>query len=293
MIFRPINPGTITNMLTLVNQKLISGNYGILEEESGLTLLEKNYNSSIKNFIPLKYMVSNGQHINFIPPGSYTINMSGILKNPSIITSSLFRKALYFILITLPVLFSSFFVPEAILILPYAGLLFAHNYFPYFQPIFYQYPALVAPGIFISGAVFMGKYEKSNFHGLNMKRFATVALAVAIITWFLFTPYGNLITDNNNGMHGANYLVMGNYETYSHIHYTTYDQELQNMINSIPKGSSVAIQNNMPQLVQFYNYAVAMNGYNGSPQYIITDPYPFESISSNSGGDVTAAKLNT
>ena len=207
---------------------------------------------------------------------SYTIqltNISGILKNPSIITSSLFRKALYFILITLPVLFSSFFVPEAILILPYAGLLFAHNYFPYFQPIFYQYPALIAPGIFISGAVFMGKYEKANFHGLNMKRFATVALAVAIITWFLFTPYGNLITDNNNGVHGANYLVMGNYETYSHIHYTTYDQELRNMINSIPKGSSVAIQNNMPQLVQFYNYTMAMNGYNGSPQYIITDPY--------------------
>ena len=92
-----------------------------------------------------------------------------------------------------------------------------------------------------------------------MKRFVTVALAVAIITWFLFTPYGNLITDNNNGMHGANYLVMGNYETYSHIHYTTYDQELQNMINSIPKGSSVAIQNNMPQLVQISSCSIREN----------------------------------
>ena len=59
-----------------MNQKLISGNYGILEEESGLILLEKNYNGSIKNFIPLKYMAYNGQHINFIPPGNYTINSS-------------------------------------------------------------------------------------------------------------------------------------------------------------------------------------------------------------------------
>ena len=48
--------------------------YGILEEESGLILLEKNYNGGIKNFIPFKYIASNGQHINFIPPGNYTIN---------------------------------------------------------------------------------------------------------------------------------------------------------------------------------------------------------------------------
>ena len=32
----------------------------ILEEESGLILLEKNYKGGIKNFIPIKYMVSNG-----------------------------------------------------------------------------------------------------------------------------------------------------------------------------------------------------------------------------------------
>ena len=71
----------------------------------------------------------------------------------------------------------------------------------------------------------------------------------------------------------ANYLAMGNYETYSNIHYTEYDRELQSMINSIPEGSSVAIQNNMPQLVQSYNYTLPVNGYNGTPQYIIADPY--------------------
>ncbi len=213
--------------------------------------------------------------VNIIYP-SYTfqlLNISAILKNPSIITTSLFRKILYFVIDTMPLLFISFFVPEILLILPYAGLVFAHNYFPYYQPIFYQYPALIAPGIFIAAAVFIGKHEKSNFHHITMKKFITVAFAVAIITWLLFTPYGNLVTDNNHDMGVANYLSMGHYDTYSNIHYTVYDRELQSMINSIPKGSSVAIQNNMPQLVQFYNYTLPVNGYNGTPQYIIADPY--------------------
>ena len=213
--------------------------------------------------------------VNIVYP-SYTLqllNISAILKNPSIITASLFRKIMYFVLDTLPLLFMSFFVPEILLVVPYAGLVFAHNYFPYYQPIFYQYPALIAPGIFIAAAVFVGKHEKANFHHINMKRFITVAFAVAIVTWFLFTPYGNLATDNNHDMGMANYLAMGHYETYSNIHYTEYDRELQSMINAIPEGSSVAIQNNMPQLVQFYNYTLPVNGYNGTPQYIIADPY--------------------
>ena len=213
--------------------------------------------------------------VNLAEP-SYTLqflNISAILKNPSIITASLFRKILYFILVTMPLLFVSFFVPEIFLILPYAGLVFAHNYYPYFQPILYQYPALIAPGIFIAGAVFIGKYEIANFHHIGMKKFITMAFAVAIITWFLFTPIGNLVTDNNHDIGTANYLVDGNYATYSNIHYTEYDKALQRMVNAIPEGSSVAIQNNMPQLVQFYNYTLPVNGYNGSPQYIITDPY--------------------
>ena len=213
--------------------------------------------------------------VNLIDP-SYTLhflNISAILKNPSILTASLFRKILYFILDTMPLLFISFFVPEMLLILPYAGLVFAHNYQPYFQPILYQYPALIAPGIFIAGAVFIGKHENVHFLHINMKKFITIVFAVAIITWLLFTPYGNLATDNNHDIGVINYLAMGNYGTYSNIHYTKYDRELQSMINSIPEGSSVAIQNNMPQLTQFYNYTLPVNRYNGTPQYIIADPY--------------------
>ncbi len=232
--------------------------------------------------------------VNLTDP-SYTLqflNISAILKNPSILTASLFRKILYFILDTMPLLFISFFVPEILLILPYAGLVFAHNYNPYFQPILYQYPALIAPGIFIASAVFIGKHEKANFHHVNMKKFITMAFAVAIVTWFLFTPYGNLATDNNHDIGTANYLVDGNYATYSNIHYTEYDKGLQRMVNAIPEGSSVAIQNNMPQLVQFYNYTLPVNGYNGSPQYIITDPYsPWFYDTTISPGTVTDTLL--
>ena len=232
--------------------------------------------------------------INLAEP-SYTfqlLNISAILKNPSLITASLFRKVLYFILDTMPLLFISFFVPEALLILPYAGLVFAHNYHPYFQPILYQYPALIAPGIFIAGAVFIGKHEKANFHHIDMKKFITMAFAVAIITWFLFTPYGNLVTDNNHDIGTANYLVDGNYGTYSNIRYTECDKGLQKMVNEIPTGSSVAIQNNMPQLVQFYNYTLPVNGYNASPKYIITDPYsPWFYDTTISPGTVTDTLL--
>ena len=100
-----------------------------------------------------------------------------------------------------------------------------------------------------------------------------VIIAITVVTWFLFTPYGNLLTDNNSGIPYINNVSMGNYDTYSSITYSIEDRELNSMISKIPKGSSVAIQNNMPQLVQSYNYILPCNGYNGSPQYIITDPY--------------------
>ena len=100
-----------------------------------------------------------------------------------------------------------------------------------------------------------------------------VVIAITIITWLLFTPYGNLITDNNSGIPYANEISMGNYDAYSSITCTVEDKELNSMIVKIPEGSSVAIQNNMPQLVQSYNYVLPFNNYNGSPEYIITDPY--------------------
>ena len=200
------------------------------------------------------------------------IDIHSLYLNPGIIYSSLNRKVSYFWLAGIPLGLISFIVPEALLLIPYIGLVFAHNYAPYFQPILYQYPALMASGMFIAFIYGLKKITSSKLK-VQIKHIMPVVIAITVVTWFLFTPYGNLLTDNNSGIPFANNISMGNYDAYSSITYSIEDRELNSMISKIPKGSSVAIQNNMPQLVQSYNYILPCNGYNGSPQYIITDPY--------------------
>ena len=200
------------------------------------------------------------------------INIHSLYSNPEILYSSLNRKILYFVLAGIPLGLLSFIVPEVLLLIPYMGLIFAHNYTPYFQPILYQYPALIASGMFIAFICGLKKISSSKLK-VQIKHIMPVIIAITVVTWFLFTPYGNLLTDNNSGIPYINNVSMGNYDTYSSITYSIEDRELNSMISKIPKGSSVAIQNNMPQLVQSYNYILPCNGYNGSPQYIITDPY--------------------
>ena len=209
-----------------------------------------------------------------IEPGNIAgfINFHSISTNPGILYSSINRKILYFVLAGVPLAFISFIVPEIILIIPYMGLVFVHNYVPYFQPVLYQYPSLIASGIFISFIYGLKRIESKKFK-VQIKHVMPVVIAITIITWLLFTPYGNLITDNNSGIPYANEISMGNYDAYSSITCTVTDKELNSMIVKIPEGSSVAIQNNMPQLVQSYNYVLPSNNYNGSPEYIITDPY--------------------
>ncbi len=200
------------------------------------------------------------------------LNLHSLYSKPEILYSSLNRKILYFVLAGIPLGMLSFIVPEVLLIVPYMGLVFANDYTPYFQPILYQYPALIASGIFIAFIYGLKKISSSKLK-VQIKHIMPVVIAITVITWFLFTPYGNLITNNNSGIPYANNISMGNYNAYSSITYSIEDKELNSMISKIPKGSSVAIQNNMPQLVQSYNYILPFNGYKGSPQYIITDPY--------------------
>lgn len=200
------------------------------------------------------------------------INLHSLYSNPEILYLSLNRKILYFVLAGIPLGILSFIVPEVLLIVPYMGLVFANDYTPYFQPVLYQYPALIASGMFIAFIYGLKKISSSKLK-VQIKHIMPVVIAITVITWFLFTPYGNLITNNNSGIPYANNISMGNYDAYSSITYSIEDKELNSMINKIPKGSSVAIQNNMPQLVQSYNYILPFNGYKGSPQYIITDPY--------------------
>ena len=166
------------------------------------------------------------------------INMHSLYSNPKILYSSLNRKILYFVLAGIPLGLVSFIVPEAILIIPYIGLVFAHNYTPYFQPILYQYPALIASGMFIAFIYGLKKISSSKLK-VGIKHIMPVVVAITVITWLLFTPYGNLLTDNNSGLPYANEISMGNYDAYSSITYSIEDRELSSMIMKIPKGSSI------------------------------------------------------
>jgi uncharacterized membrane protein len=232
--------------------------------------------------------------VNIFEP-SYTlafINIPFLFSHLNIIYSSIGRKIIYIIMILLPVFFIAAFVPEILMAVPYTLLMFSHDYFPYFQPILYQYPALIAPAVFISVVAFVGKYEDKKIYKLNMKRIITVAIALSIATWFLFTPVGNLISDNNSSISYVNYVSMGNYNTYNEISYHKYDSELNNIIKSIPYGSSVAIQNNMPQLVQYYNYSLPINNYNASPEYIVDDPYSVWFYNVTISGNTVSSMVN-
>ena len=69
-----ISPGTYTDTLSLANEKLSSGNYGILYEESGMILMEKGYTGKAKQFIPYEVNAMNNSVINFMPPGNYSVH---------------------------------------------------------------------------------------------------------------------------------------------------------------------------------------------------------------------------
>ena len=71
-----ISSNAVTDTLSLVNHKLNSEDYGILMEESGITLLENNYKGNNTDFVPYKTSAFNSANINFLAPGEYMININ-------------------------------------------------------------------------------------------------------------------------------------------------------------------------------------------------------------------------
>ena len=187
-------------------------------------------------------------------------------------------EASYFIWIMLPVLFICILAPDLLfMIIPFAALAFANSYFPYVDTMFYQYTALVAAQVFIAfifGIERLGR--RFGKHGVSVKRVAAAVLVLNIFLALLFTPAGNIVT---NGFHDHNleYDLTGNqnsYETLNAITYHTYDSGILKMSPFITSGSSVVIQNNMPQLASGYNWLLPdfINDVK-NPQFAITDPY--------------------
>ena len=187
-------------------------------------------------------------------------------------------EATYFFWIMLPVLFICLLAPDLLfLIIPFAALAFANSYFPYVDTMFYQYTALVSAQIFVAfifGIERLGR--KLGKRGISAKRVAAAVLVLNIFLALLFTPAGNIATSNFHDQ-TINYDLTGNqnsYGTMNAITYHPYDSGILNMSHFITSGSSVVIQNNMPQLTSGYNWLLPdFLPLVKNPKFAITDPY--------------------
>lgn len=183
------------------------------------------------------------------------------------LSSNVPEKASYFTLLFIPVLFLSLLAPEVlIMIVPYLLFAVSHNYQPYFVPYYYQYPALTAPIIFISAAFGLKRLVgiiPKKFHRVDARKITATMLLWCIVLFVILTPIGNMIT-------GTHYP----YNAREQVTFTRNDAALNSMVSLIPKGSSVLIQGNMPQLTSGYHW-ILPGGLNMSnpPQYAISDPY--------------------
>ena len=187
-------------------------------------------------------------------------------------------EASYFFWIMLPVLFICILAPDILfLIIPFAALVFANSYYPYVDTMFYQYTALVAAQIFVAfifGIERLGR--KFGKRGISAKRVAATVLVLNIFLALMFTPAGNIATSTIHD-HTLNYDITGNqnsYGTMNAITYHTYDSGILKMSHFITPGSTIVIQNNMPQLAAGYHWLLPdFLPLVKNPKFVITDPY--------------------
>ncbi len=200
---------------------------------------------------------------------------------PAIRQVSIPDKVYFLLRMMLPVLFVCLLAPEImVMAIPYAGLALHNNYLPYVTTMFYQYPSLIAPIIFVSTAkgisrlmLIVSKYGKRVI--FVCKQSVTAVLALNLVLMMFLTPAGQLLTGNA----GMGYLIQlsgsgSTYNSLSDITVHKYDSYISKEISLVPYGSTILVPNNIPQVTQNYNWYIS-DGFNHSlrPQYILMDPY--------------------
>ena len=217
-------------------------------------------------------------------PLDYT-GLSGASYSP-IYKSTFLLKAEYVGQMQLPSLFISFISPESLIMtIPYYTLAFVNNYQPYLSTMYFQYPALTAPITFIAFALGIARikdnvnlrFKRRSVRG-TWKVLAVTALFFNLALFSLYTPVGELYTSSYSNQRIASILA-GNdfsYNAVSSIQIQPYDSDLMNAVHMVPIGSSVLIQNNMPELVAGYNWTLPDFYVNGTyPAYILVDPHSY------------------
>lgn len=189
------------------------------------------------------------------------------------------EKVTYFYAMLLPLLFLSVLGLDFLAVgIPFFALVFINSYEPYVSTMYFQYPALIAPVIFISAVIGLGRIVKflPKDRKRSLKSISAVILLVNVILFSFFTPIGNIYTDNIYNPHYGKY-ISGNSFQYSGVRdltITKYDRYLAQISGAIPVGSPILIQNNMPQLAAGYNWELPGFRETGFvPQYVVIDPY--------------------
>ena len=195
--------------------------------------------------------------------------------------------ALYFARILLPLGFVSVLAPEYLaLLLPFLALSSYSLYSPYTGTMFYQYPALTAPIVFIAAAKGYQRIRpllKTHTNKITVKKIASLVLIFNFILALFLTPAGNILT-NSVYNHEAGYVVSGSqgiYLTDNSITQASYDRALFHIESLIPQGSTVLAQNNLPQVAQGNTIVMPAGLLENTsaaqyPGYVLVDPYnPF------------------
>ncbi len=181
----------------------------------------------------------------------------------------------YILDLSFPYGFIQFLSPETMIMsIPYFALVFFNHYFAYYSPVLYQYPALVAPIIAVSFIYGYKRLEKI-FNKRYLKAMVACVIVISMVSFLLFTPPGNYATNDNSSplISGANSIFI-NYYAVQDNREMPYDHSLFRMMDLIPEGSTVIIQNNMPQITNGYDWYLPANlSLNFRPEYILTDPY--------------------
>lgn len=208
------------------------------------------------------------------------MHLSGATYSTSYVASA-GEKATYFYAMLLPLVFLSLVGIEFMAVgIPFFALAFVNSYQPYVTTMYFQYPALIAPILFISAAVGLKRIHSAvprrKMHAIRV--IAVTVLLLNIVLFAFFSPIGNIYTGNYYSSHYGKYISGNDYQ-YTAAKDTTitpYDVYLSQITSSVPLNSNVLIQNNMPQLCAGYNWQLPDFMAKGfQPQYVVVDPYSY------------------
>ncbi len=188
--------------------------------------------------------------------------------------------------VLLPVLFIPLVAFEYLsMLIPYCLFIIFNNYAPYQNLMFFQYGALYTPVVMFSLLVglsrIMGKLEMkwgAKKSKISIKGIVCAVIVVNMVMFTLYTPIGA----SYNGHLAKEYVnpsLTGSaqyYEFFQKITPQPYDAAIMKMMDKIPKGSSVFVQGNLPELCQGYNASVTIQSLSHPPEYFVDDPYNYQ-----------------